>query len=220
MATNYNGSATGISAREQVTISVPAGTDVRNSQSVRTPIEKLADFCQYLMAKVGLIDQVSTWTAKQNMTGGIGGLPLPAAGSNDAARKVDVEAAETAAKSHANGLTTAAIWTQITPGAGWTTLGVGYGVKATKAGGAIYIHVSGLKWTGATGFPSDNITNVLPSQFAPATYQHGMLLSASTSGAIGVGIAPASGGLGTLVCKSQLTTNDFIEGMLVYPAGV
>jgi hypothetical protein len=77
MPQNYTGSTTGIAARQNATISEPVGTDVRNSASVRAPLEKLADFCQYLMQKAGLLDVASTWTAKQTLSGGAGGLPLP-----------------------------------------------------------------------------------------------------------------------------------------------
>lgn len=67
MPTDYNGSLTGIAARQQVTISEPAGTDVRNSASVRTPLEQLANLLQYLMQRAGLIDQVQTWTEAQTL---------------------------------------------------------------------------------------------------------------------------------------------------------
>jgi hypothetical protein len=86
MPSNYTGSTAGITARQNVTISEPAGTDVRSSASVRTPLETLANVAQYLMTKSGLLDVVSTWTAKQTMSGGVGGLPAPTAGG-DAATK-------------------------------------------------------------------------------------------------------------------------------------
>ena len=71
MPVTYTASSTGITARQQVTISEPAGTDVRNSASVRTPLEALADFMQYLMSKAGILDATSTWTAHQIFSGGV-----------------------------------------------------------------------------------------------------------------------------------------------------
>lgn len=106
MPQNYTGSTTGITARQNVTISNPIDTDVRSSASVRTPLEVLANIAQYLMAKAGLIDTASTWTAKQTMSGGVGGLPEPGAGS-DAATKTYADGRETTAKSYADGLITA-----------------------------------------------------------------------------------------------------------------
>lgn len=54
MPQDYNGNAAAITARQQVTISEPVGTDTRSSQSVRTPLEKLADYLQYLMTNAAL----------------------------------------------------------------------------------------------------------------------------------------------------------------------
>lgn len=54
MSQSYNGNTTGLSGRPTVTITEPTGTDVRNSASIRTPVERLADFIQYLMTNAAL----------------------------------------------------------------------------------------------------------------------------------------------------------------------
>lgn len=71
MPQSYTGNTTGLSGRPAATISEPLGSDVRNATSVVTPLRKLADLVQYLMSKVGMVDVVSTWTAKQTMAGGL-----------------------------------------------------------------------------------------------------------------------------------------------------
>lgn len=86
MPQTYNGSLTGIVAREQAAISEPVGTDQRNAASVQTPFRKLADYVQYLMQKAGVLDAVSTWTAKQTFAAvdinpGAGALEISAGGS-------------------------------------------------------------------------------------------------------------------------------------------
>lgn len=70
MPQNYNGSAAAITAHQQVTISEPVGTDVRNSGSVRTPLEKLADYLQFLQAKAALLDAINVFTTTQQLSGG------------------------------------------------------------------------------------------------------------------------------------------------------
>jgi hypothetical protein len=82
MPQNYTGSTAGITARQDATISEPVDTDVRNSNSVRTPLRALTDLLHYLSKKAGLIDQLNTWTQKQTMSGGIGGLPMPSVGTD------------------------------------------------------------------------------------------------------------------------------------------
>jgi hypothetical protein len=70
MPTNYNGSAAAITAHQQVTISEPIDTDVRSSQSVRTPLEKLADYLQFLQANAALLDQLNVLTQTLQLSGG------------------------------------------------------------------------------------------------------------------------------------------------------
>jgi hypothetical protein len=86
MPETYIGSTAGITPRQNASVTLMVGTDVRSSNSVRTPLQQLANVAQYLMTKSGLLDVVSTWTAKQTMSGGVGGLPAPTAGG-DAATK-------------------------------------------------------------------------------------------------------------------------------------
>ena len=99
---DFNGSASGISAREQVVVTEPVGTDVRNSQSIRTPVEKLANLIQYLMQKAGILDAVSTWTAKQAFSAGLSSGVAPSA-ATDVARKTEVDAEATARASAVGG---------------------------------------------------------------------------------------------------------------------
>jgi hypothetical protein len=113
MPSTYTGNTTGITARQNVTISEPVGTDVRSSASVRTPLETLANFLQYVCQKAGLIDTASTWTAKQTMSGGVGGLPAPAEDA-DAATKAYADTS-VAAQIVARTITTPTLeanWTQ------------------------------------------------------------------------------------------------------------
>jgi hypothetical protein len=61
MPATYNGSATGIAARQQVDMSEMIDTDVRNAASVQTPLRRLANFLQWLMQNVAL-KASPTWT--------------------------------------------------------------------------------------------------------------------------------------------------------------
>ncbi len=55
MPSNYNGSSTGITPRQQVTIACPVGTDAPNAASVNNPLQALANQLQYLMEKAALL---------------------------------------------------------------------------------------------------------------------------------------------------------------------
>lgn len=77
MQHDYTGIATGITSADDAVISEPNGADARKATSVLTSIRRLADYVQYLMRNAGILNSARTWTAKQTMSGGIGGLPAP-----------------------------------------------------------------------------------------------------------------------------------------------
>lgn len=94
MATTYNGTSSGISARQAPSTTVPASTDQLSEESHNIGIRRAFDFLAYLMAKVGLIDAVSTWTAKQAFSAGLSSGAVPSAGT-DVVRKTELDAEAT-----------------------------------------------------------------------------------------------------------------------------
>ncbi len=106
MPQNYTGTQQNISGRPNLTISEMIGSDIRDSISVRTPLRTLADFLHTLLKKAGILDIVSTWTAKQTFQAGAASGTAPAAGSTDLVRQTDMEttvgAVSSALSQHAN----------------------------------------------------------------------------------------------------------------------
>lgn len=156
----YTGNTTGLSGRPLVAISEPVGTDVRNSQSVRTPLEKLTDLLAYVMGKAGLIDQTNTWTQKQTMTGGLDvsgavtiyGLSNPIASD------------QAASKGYVDSKFPAPAWTAPTLGAGWSDGSLGANVGYWKdSAGVVY-----LKGQPQAGSSPAAYLFTLPAGFRPA----------------------------------------------------
>lgn len=68
MAHSYNGSATGISPRDAVQVTLPDdGVDEQNAASVNTFAQKLADILRFLQSKAGLLDATdNAWSQTQS----------------------------------------------------------------------------------------------------------------------------------------------------------
>lgn len=107
MPFTYTGNDAAITDRTSVTVSNPIDADPPNAASVTTPLEKLANYCQRLIKKAGMLDLASSWTAAQAFAAGLTGTTAALSGAITGA-SVAVSGAVTGATATLSGALAAA----------------------------------------------------------------------------------------------------------------
>lgn len=81
MTTTYNGNDGAVTARAAVTITIPVDADPLTAAILNAAVKQLADICDHLETKAGLLDVPSTWSTGQTFIAGLQSTGVSPSGS-------------------------------------------------------------------------------------------------------------------------------------------